>query len=154
MDAYEHPTKNRKNEKNEKPRNMEVESENVIHLVLQFLKENNLLKSARALEEESNLVFNSMENPKKLEVAVKNGLWNGASHTKMTFSFFKRLKSTKINQNSPSNRVIFIELNVIEFAQLFTKLFLTFTFFLFSKRRSSKNYQNVLSIKESHDRFV
>ena len=52
---------------------IEVDSQDVIKVVLQFLKENNLHKSMKALQEESNVSLNVVDNLDKLISDIHNG---------------------------------------------------------------------------------
>ena len=52
---------------------MEVESGDVIRLILQFLKENNLSASMKTLQEESKISFNSVESIEQFHRDVVNG---------------------------------------------------------------------------------
>ena len=70
---------------------MEVDSSDAIRLVLQFLKENNLLGSARKLERESGVVLNPIEDPSKLYEDVKNGRWADVLRTARSFTLSKQV---------------------------------------------------------------
>ncbi|CAM9835183.1 unnamed protein product [Chrysoparadoxa australica] len=53
----------------------EVESEDVVRLVLQFLKENKLLNSMRALQEESKVSLNTVDNLTNFAADINHGRW-------------------------------------------------------------------------------
>jgi len=56
--------------------NIEVDSQDVIKIILQFLKENNLHKSMQALQEETNVSLNVVDNLDQLLSDIMNGRWN------------------------------------------------------------------------------
>ncbi|CAN0341507.1 unnamed protein product [Pylaiella littoralis] len=53
----------------------EVESEDVIRLILQFLKENNLTKTLRTLQAESSVCLNTIDNLDNLMSDINHGRW-------------------------------------------------------------------------------
>lgn len=55
--------------------NIEIESRDVIKLVLQFLQENNLTRSLRTLQTESNVPLNSVENLESFVTNIYTGRW-------------------------------------------------------------------------------
>ena len=58
---------------------------------LQFLKENNLIGSARKLERESGVVLNPIEDPSKLYEDVKKGRWSDVLRTARWFTLSKQV---------------------------------------------------------------
>lgn len=52
---------------------IEVDSQDVIKVILQFLKENNLHKTMKALQEESNVSLNVVDNLDKLISDIHHG---------------------------------------------------------------------------------
>jgi WD40 repeat-containing protein SMU1 len=56
--------------------NIEINSTDVIRLVQQYLKENGLYKSLRALEEESNIKLNSVDNIEEFKNNILKGKWD------------------------------------------------------------------------------
>ena len=65
---------------------IEVDSNDVIKIVLQFLKENNLHKSMVALQEETNVSLNVVDNLDKLLSDIINGKWNRVLETVSSIS--------------------------------------------------------------------
>lgn len=55
---------------------MDINGKDVIRLVLQYLKESGLPRSARALQEESGVKLNSIDNPDALAADIRNGRWD------------------------------------------------------------------------------
>lgn len=55
---------------------VEIESEDVIRLILQFLKENDLQESALALELETTVKINTIENKQEFIKEIKGGEWD------------------------------------------------------------------------------
>ncbi|KAI7887829.1 smu-1 suppressor of mec-8 and unc-52 [Mucor mucedo] len=55
---------------------VEIEAEDVIRLVLQFLKENDLQESALALELETTVKINTLENKEAFIKTIKEGEWD------------------------------------------------------------------------------
>lgn len=53
----------------------------VIRLMLQFLKENNLTKTLEALEEESEVSLNAVDNLDPFQHAIKTGDWTSVLRT-------------------------------------------------------------------------
>ena len=68
---------------------MEVDSSDAIRLILQFLKENNLMGSARKLESESGVVLNTIEDPAKLYEDVRKGKWDDVLRIARSFTLSK-----------------------------------------------------------------
>eukprot|EP01036_Dinobryon_divergens_P047571 gene47571-63780_t len=55
---------------------MEVDSQDAIRLILQFLKENNLTNSMRALQSEANVSLNTVDNLEAFVSDIHNGRWD------------------------------------------------------------------------------
>ncbi|KAI9486724.1 MAG: WD40-repeat-containing domain protein [Benjaminiella poitrasii] len=55
---------------------IEIESEDVIRLILQFLKENNLQETSKVLEEETAVKINTVENKDDFIKKIKEGEWD------------------------------------------------------------------------------
>ncbi|KAI7894299.1 WD40-repeat-containing domain protein [Mucor mucedo] len=53
-----------------------IDKQDVVKLVLQFLRENNLIQSLSALEKESNLYLNTVENKQKFLQDILDGRWD------------------------------------------------------------------------------
>lgn len=54
----------------------EVESGDVIRVVLQFLRENSLMATFEALRQETGVQLNTVEDPSQLSGAIKSGQWD------------------------------------------------------------------------------
>ncbi|KAH3762477.1 Guanine nucleotide-binding protein, beta subunit [Pelomyxa schiedti] len=54
----------------------EIDSADVVRLILQFLKENNLLTAMRALQTESQVMLNTVDNLDAFVSDIKNGHWD------------------------------------------------------------------------------
>lgn len=55
---------------------LEVESSDVIKLIMQFLKENNLLTTLRALQDESQVTLNTVDNVDRFGLDILHGRWD------------------------------------------------------------------------------
>lgn len=55
---------------------VEIESQDVIRLILQFLKENKLFDSLHLLQEEAGIVLNTVDNVTTFTNDIKNGRWD------------------------------------------------------------------------------
>jgi WD40 repeat-containing protein SMU1 len=55
--------------------NLEIESQDVIRIVLQFLKEHNLSDSMKALQKESGVTLNTVDNVENFVYDIRNGKW-------------------------------------------------------------------------------
>eukprot|EP00923_Selenidium_pygospionis_P023739 GHVN01041318.1.p1 GENE.GHVN01041318.1~~GHVN01041318.1.p1 ORF type:complete len:521 (+),score=110.51 GHVN01041318.1:200-1762(+) len=55
---------------------IEVDSSDVIRLILQFLKENNLTRSLQTLQDESQVTLDSVDSLEQFAVAVHQGKWD------------------------------------------------------------------------------
>jgi hypothetical protein len=55
---------------------MEVESQDVIRLVLQFLKEHNLNDAMKALQRESGVALNTVDSVEHFASDIRNGKWD------------------------------------------------------------------------------
>jgi WD40 repeat-containing protein SMU1 len=55
---------------------LEVESADVIKLIIQFLKEHSLLNTLRALQEESQVTLNTVDNVERFAMDIVNGRWD------------------------------------------------------------------------------
>ena len=64
------------NEIKETPINLEIESTDVIRIVLQFLKENNLIDSLKSLQKESGIALNTVDSVESFASDIKNGKWD------------------------------------------------------------------------------
>jgi len=56
--------------------NVEIDAPDVIRLILQFLKENQLLDTLQQLQKESGLVLNTVDNVASFANDIKNGRWD------------------------------------------------------------------------------
>lgn len=56
--------------------NLEIESTDVIRIVLQFLKENNLIDSMKTLQRESGIALNTVDSIESFNSDIKNGKWD------------------------------------------------------------------------------
>ena len=55
---------------------LEVDSKDVVRLVLQFLKENNMFKAMRALEAQSDVSMNTVDNIETFQADILSGKWD------------------------------------------------------------------------------
>lgn len=55
---------------------MEIDSQDVIRLIQQFLKENNLLVSLQALQKETGIALNTVDNVDKFALDIRQGRWD------------------------------------------------------------------------------
>ena len=55
---------------------VDVESDSVIRVVIQYLTENNLHRSAQMLQDETGICLNSLEDPSSFQSDVINGRWD------------------------------------------------------------------------------
>ncbi|KAI7901697.1 WD40-repeat-containing domain protein [Cokeromyces recurvatus] len=55
---------------------VEIESEDIIRLILQFLKENDLQETAKVLEDETTIKINTIENKDAFIKEIKEGEWD------------------------------------------------------------------------------
>ncbi|CAH0475950.1 unnamed protein product [Peronospora belbahrii] len=55
---------------------LEVDSSDIIHLILQFLRENRLFSAMRALQEESQVSLNAVESVDSLASDISHGRWD------------------------------------------------------------------------------
>ncbi|KAI9308674.1 WD40-repeat-containing domain protein [Cunninghamella echinulata] len=55
---------------------IEIESEDIIRLILQFFKENNLKETYKALEEETSIKLNTVENKEEFIKDIIDGKWD------------------------------------------------------------------------------
>lgn len=58
------------------PQNLEVDAADIIRLILQFMKENNLKRSLQTLQEETNISLDYVENAEALISHIHNGRWD------------------------------------------------------------------------------
>jgi WD40 repeat-containing protein SMU1 len=56
--------------------NLEIESQDVIRLVLQFLNETNLIDSMKTLQKESGITLNTVDNIENFVGDIRNGRWD------------------------------------------------------------------------------
>ena len=56
--------------------NVEIESQDVLRLILQFLKENNLMNSMKQLQSESAVALNTVDNLETFISDIKHGKWD------------------------------------------------------------------------------
>ena len=54
---------------------LEIESSDVVRVVLQFLKENNLTGAMQALQKESGVTLNTVDNVENFAKDIRNGRW-------------------------------------------------------------------------------
>ena len=54
---------------------LEIESSDVVRVVLQFLKENNLTDAMQALQKESGVTLNTVDNVENFAKDIRNGRW-------------------------------------------------------------------------------
>lgn len=55
---------------------LEIESQDVLRVVLQFLKENNLHDSMKTLQRETGITLNSVDNIDQFGSDIRNGKWD------------------------------------------------------------------------------
>ena len=55
---------------------LEVEASDVVRLVLQFLKENNLTQTMRALQSETQVTLNTVDNVETFMADINQGRWD------------------------------------------------------------------------------
>lgn len=55
---------------------LEIESQDVIRIVLQFLKEHNLDDSMKSLQRESGVTLNTVDNIEHFAADIRNGKWD------------------------------------------------------------------------------
>ena len=55
---------------------LEIECQDVIRLILQFLKENNLIESMKLLQKESNITLNTVDSVEHFTSDIRNGRWD------------------------------------------------------------------------------
>lgn len=55
---------------------LEIESQDIIRVVLQFLKEQNLVDSMKALQRESGVTLNTVDNVESFAADIRNGKWD------------------------------------------------------------------------------
>ncbi|CAO3610215.1 unnamed protein product [Cunninghamella echinulata] len=55
---------------------IEIESEDIIRLILQFFKENDLKETYKALEEETSIKLNTVENKEEFIKDIVDGKWD------------------------------------------------------------------------------
>ncbi len=55
---------------------MEIDSKDVIRLIQQFLRENNLTQSLQVLQTETGISMNTVDNVDKFTQDIKNGRWD------------------------------------------------------------------------------
>lgn len=55
---------------------LEIESQDVIRVVLQFLKEHNLSDSMKTLQRESGITLNTVDNIESFAGDIRNGKWD------------------------------------------------------------------------------
>ncbi len=73
--AESHPTTTSADEKPAE-QIVEIESQDVIRLILQFLKENKLMDSVQQIQEETGIVLNTVDNVTSFANDIKNGRWD------------------------------------------------------------------------------
>ncbi len=66
---------------------VEVKSSDVVKLILQYLRENNLAKSLRALEEETNITMNTVESKEDFFSKITEGKWEEVLRSTSKLSF-------------------------------------------------------------------
>ncbi len=55
---------------------LDIDSNDVVRLILQFLKENNLQSSMQLLQRESGVTLNTVDNVESFLNDIRNGRWN------------------------------------------------------------------------------
>lgn len=55
---------------------LEIESQDVLRIVLQFLKENNLNESMKSLQRETGVTLNTVDNIDQFGSDIRNGKWD------------------------------------------------------------------------------
>jgi WD40 repeat-containing protein SMU1 len=55
---------------------LEIDSKDVIRLMLQFMKENNLTNSMRELQTESDVTLNTVDNLESFTTDIQRGHWD------------------------------------------------------------------------------
>lgn len=70
---------------------VEVDATDVIKIVLQFLKENSLTSSLQALQEETQIALNSVDNVDSFVSDVQHGHWEAVMGVVATLKLPRRL---------------------------------------------------------------
>jgi WD40 repeat-containing protein SMU1 len=61
--------------------NVEIESQDVLRLILQFLKENNLISSMKQLQHESGVALNTVDNLDIFVSDIRHGKWDAVLYS-------------------------------------------------------------------------